>query len=183
MAGLEEHYQKELLKTLQKELAIKNVMAVPALKKITVNMGVKDAIAEKKNVAYAASVMAQITGQKAKIVKARKSIASFKLREGDPIGVTVTLRGKRMYDFFEKLINIVLPRLRDFHGVKATSFDGRGNYTVGFSEFAVFPEIDPGKVERTQGLEICITTSARTNEEGYALLKALGMPFVKGERN
>ena len=142
-------------------------------------MGVKDAIADKKNMEKAAETLALISGQKPKVMKAKKSISTFKLREGDEIGLVATLRGERMYDFYDKLVSIVFPRLRDFHGVRRTSFDGHGNYTLGFSESTVFPEIDPGKVERVQGLEISIVTTARNNKEGEALLEALGMPFVK----
>lgn len=182
MTALQENYTKTIQPKLQQDLKIKNPMATPRLEKIVVNMGVKDAVADKKNIERAQQVMATITGQKPRIAKARKSIASFKLRAGDPIGVMVTLRGKRMYDFYEKLVNVVLPRLKDFHGVKRTSFDGQGNYTLGFSEYAVFPEIDPASVEKVQGLEIVMVTSARTDGEGLALLEALGMPFVKEEQ-
>ena len=150
------------------------------LSKIVLNMGVKDALTDKKNIEKASEILAQISGQKPKITKAKKAISTFKLREGDQIGLVVTLRGKRMYDFYQKLTTIVFPRLRDFHGVKKNSFDRRGNYTLGFPESAVFPEIDPSKVDNVQGLEISIVTTAKNNEEGYALLKALGMPFVKG---
>lgn len=179
MENLSTKYSTKIKGDLQKELGIKNVNAVPKLIKIVVNMGVKDALADKKNVDNAAEVLGQITGQKAKITKAKKSIATFKLREGDKIGVTVTLRGKRMYDFYEKLVGIVLPRIRDFRGVPLKSFDGRGNYSLGFSETIVFPEIDPSKIEKVQGVEITIVTSANTNEGAEALLRALGMPFVK----
>lgn len=179
MDNLMTKFNTKIVNDLQKELEINNFFATPKLKKIVINTGVKDAIADKKNVEIAAGVLSQITGQKPKITKARKSIATFKLREGDKIGVAVTLRGKRMYDFYEKLVNIVLPRLRDFRGVSVKSFDGRGNYSLGFAEPIVFPEIDPSKLERTQGLEITIVTSARDNKEGMALLKALGMPFQK----
>ena len=158
---------------------IKNPMAVPALSRIVVNMGVKDALIDKKNIEKAKAVLTQITGQKPKVTAAKKAIAAFKLRIGDEIGLVVTLRGKRMHDFFTKLIAIVLPRFRDFHGVKKESFDGHGNYTLGFPESAVFPEIDPGKVDRIQGLEISIVTTAKNDKEGYTLLKALGMPFAK----
>ncbi len=165
---------------LQKELEIKNSLATPKLKKIVVNIGVKDALADKKNVENAVNIITQITGQKPKVTAAKKSIATFKLREGDKIGAAVTLRGKRMYDFYEKLVGIVLPRLRDFRGVSVKSFDGRGNYSLGFSEPIVFPEIDPSKLDKAQqGLEITIVTSAKTNEEGMALLRSLGMPFQK----
>lgn len=170
-------FNTKLVEGLKLEIGIKNKMAVPVLSKIVLNIGVKDAIADKKNVEKAAAILAQITGQKPKITTAKKSIATFKLREGEKIGVMVTIRGKRMYDFFKKLTSVVLPRLRDFHGVGTKQFDGRGNYTIGFSEYIVFPEIDPGKVDHVQGLEISIVTTAKDNKEGLALLKALGMPF------
>jgi large subunit ribosomal protein L5 len=177
--SLQEAYKKEIAKKLQVELGIKNVHATPRLAKIVINMGVKDAVADKKNMERAAEVISAITGQKAKVTKAKKSIAAFKLREGEEIGLVVTLRGKRMYDFYQKLVTIVFPRLRDFHGVKTNSFDGHGNYTFGFAESTVFPEIDPSKMERSQGLAISISTTAANDKEGMALLKALGMPFVK----
>lgn len=176
---MKQKYSEEMIQKLKEKLGIKNPMQIPFLSKIVVNIGVKDAVSDKKNVERAVGALTQITGQKPKITTARMSIATFKLREGDAIGVMVTMRGKRMHDFFDKLVSVVLPRLRDFHGVKRNSFDGRGNYTLGFSEFSVFPEIDPGKVEKVQGLEICIVTSARNNEEGLALLEILGMPFQK----
>jgi large subunit ribosomal protein L5 len=177
--NLQERFIKEIASQLKKDLEIKNDMALPKLLKIVVNMGVKDALLDKKSVEKAAEILAQITGQKAKITKAKKSIATFKLRQGDEVGLVVTLRGKRMYDFFEKITSIVLPRLRDFHGVKSTSFDKNGNYTLGFVESAVFPEIDPAKVDKIQGLEMCIVTTAKNDKEGLALLTALGMPFKK----
>ncbi len=158
---------------------IKNIMAVPKLVKIVVNMSVKDAIADKKNMERAQAIFTQITGQKPKVTKAKQSIATFKLREGEPIGVVATLRGKRMHDFFVKLTRIVLPRLRDFRGVGRSQFDSRGNYTLGFSEHTVFPEIDPGKVEKVFGLEVVIVTTAKDTKAGLALLEALGMPFKK----
>jgi len=176
---LQDKFNTEIAKQLEEKLGIKNVNAVPALSRIVVNMGVKDALADKKNVEKAAETMAQITGQKPKVMKAKKSIAAFKLRAGDEVGLMVTLRGKRMYDFYQKLVTIIFPRFRDFHGVKKESFDGHGNYTLGFAESTVFPEIDASKVERIQGLEISIVTTAKNNEQGYELLKALGMPFVK----
>jgi large subunit ribosomal protein L5 len=179
MNTLQEKYIKEIAKKLETELGVKNVHAVPSLTKIVINMGVKDAVADKKNMERAAEVMSLITGQKPKVTKAKKSISAFKLREGEEIGLVVTLRGKRMYDFYQKLVTIVFPRLRDFHGVKTESFDGRGNYTFGFAESTVFPEIDPSKMEKSQGLAISIATTAKNNEQGLALLKALGMPFVK----
>lgn len=176
---LQEKFIKEIAKKLQEELGIKNSNALPMLSKIVINMGVKDALSDKKNIEKESEVLAQIAGQKPKVMKAKKSIAAFKLREGDQIALMVTLRGKRMYDFYQKLTTIVFPRFRDFHGVKKESFDGHGNYTLGFSESAVFPEIDPSKIDRIQGLEISIVTTAKNDEHGYALLKALGMPFVK----
>ena len=176
---LQEQFNKEIAKKLQQELGIKNVHAVPALKKIVINMGVKDALADKKNIERGAEIMAQIAGQKPKVMKSKKSISSFKLREGDQIALMVTLRGKRMYDFYQKLTTIVFPRFRDFHGVKKESFDGHGNYTLGFTESTVFPEIDPSKIDRIQGLEISIVTTAGNNENGFKLLQALGMPFKK----
>jgi large subunit ribosomal protein L5 len=179
MENLNQKYTTVLLPQLQKELNIKNKYAVPKLKKIVVNMGIKDALADKKNIETASAVLSQITGQKPKITKAKLSIATFKLRKGDKIGVMVTLRGKRMYDFYSKLVGVVLPRLRDFRGVSLRSFDHRGNYSLGFSESIVFPEIDPAKLEKVQGLEITIVTSAREDKEAEALLRALGMPFAK----
>ena len=179
MENLATKFNSKIKGDLKTELTIKNIHGVPRLKKIVINMGIKDALADKKNVEIATEVLAQITGQKPKITKAKKSIATFKLREGDRIGVMVTLRGKRMYDFYEKLVGIVLPRLRDFRGVPIKSFDGRGNYSLGFSESLVFPEIDPSNIEKVRGLEITIVTSARDNKEAEALLRALGMPFAK----
>ncbi len=177
--NLKEKYNKEIVKKIQEKLKIKNLMSVPVVKKIVINMGVKDAVADKKSVEKMAEIMAVITGQKAKVTKAKKAIASFKLRIGDPIGLVVTLRGKRMYEFYDKLVKIVLPRVKDFRGVGRNSFDGQGNYTLGLSEYSVFPEIDPGSVEKLQGLEIVIVTSAKDKEESYVLLEEMGMPFAK----
>lgn len=179
MNNLQIRFKKEIAGALQKELNVKNIMAVPMLSKIVVNMGVKDATADKKNMEKAAVVLSQVTGQKPKWAIAKKSISSFKLREGDKIGLVVTLRGRKMYDFFERLISVVMPRFRDFHGVKKESFDGKGNYTLGFTESTVFPEIDPAKIDRVQGFEVNIVTTAIDNKGGFALLKALGMPFAK----
>lgn len=179
MTVLQNKYNKEIVEQLKKDLGIKNPMAVPHLSKIVVNIGVKNAVADKKNMEVAGQVLAQITGQKPKIAAAKKSISSFKLRQGDKIGVTVTLRGNRMYEFYQKLVSIVLPRLKDFRGVKSTSFDSMGNYTLGLSEYTVFPEVDPGKVERVMGMEITIVTTSKNKEQSFALLKALGMPFAK----
>ncbi len=179
MSNLQDTFKKEIAEKLQTTLGIKNPMSVPKLSKIVINMGVKDALSDKKNMEKASQVLGQIAGQKPRVMKAKKSISTFKLREGDEIGLVTTLRGERMYDFYEKLVSIVFPRLRDFHGVKRESFDGRGNYTLGFVESAVFPEIDPGKVDKIQGLEITIVTTAKNDREGLALLEALGMPFKK----
>ncbi|MEK7517192.1 MAG: 50S ribosomal protein L5 [Patescibacteria group bacterium] len=182
MDGLRDKFKKQIAKDLQKTLGLKNPEAVPSITKIVVNMGVKDVLLDKKNLDKGSAILAQITGQKPKWTSAKKSISTFKLREGDRIGLAVTLRGKRMYDFFERLTNIVLPRLRDFHGLNKNSFDGRGNYSIGFSESTVFPEIDPGKIDQTtarQGLEVSIVTNCSNDKEGFALLKALGMPFEK----
>ena len=177
--NLRDKYHSETVKQLKETLSVKNTMAVPKISKIVINMGVKDVLADKGNLEKQAAIMATVSGQKPKIMKAKKSISTFKLREGDEIALMVTLRGKRMYDFFEKLVSIVLPRIRDFHGVKKESFDGKGNYTLGFTESTVFPEIDPSKLDRIQGLEITIVTTAKNNEEGEALLGTLGMPFRK----
>ena len=179
MNTLEEKFKKEIAKKLQTDLGIKNSSAIPALVKIVLNMGVKDVLADKKNMEKAAETMSLIAGQKPRVMKAKKSIASFKLREGDEVGLIVTLRGKRMYDFYQKLTTIVFPRIRDFHGVKRESFDGHGNYTLGFAESTFFPEIDPSKSEKVQGLEISIATTAKDDKQGLALLEALGMPFKK----
>lgn len=179
MDNLQSRFKKQIAKDLQKELGLKNIMAVPEISKIVVNMGVKDAIADKKNLEKASVIMAQVTGQKPKWTSAKKSISSFKLREGDKVGLVVTLRGKKMYDFFERLISVVLPRFRDFHGVGKVSFDGNGNYTLGFTESTVFPEIDPGKIDKIQGFEISIVTTAIDDKSGFTLLKAMGMPFEK----
>jgi len=179
MDNLQTRFNKKIKLDLQQKLGVKNPMATPKLVKIVVNMGVKDAVADKKNIERAGKALEQITGQKPRIAKAKKSVASFKLREGDPIGVVVTLRGKRMYDFYEKLVSIVFPRLKDFHGINRNSFDGRGNYAIGFSEYAVFPEVDPSTVERVQGLEVIVVTSATKDSDALTLLEILGTPFKK----
>lgn len=178
MINLEEK-RKELKEKLGIKHGIENVYALPKLSKIVINMGVKDALSDKKNLEKSSLQLAQISGQKPKITRAKKAISSFKLREGDEIGLVVTLRGKRMYDFLEKLIGIVLPRLRDFRGVRRSSFDGHGNYTLGFEETSVFPEIDPSTVDRVQGLEVVVVTTAKNDEQGAALLEIFGMPFEK----
>jgi len=177
MSRLYEKYQKELRAELQKELGIKNRMAVPRLEKIIVNMGVGDAIQNIKLLDTAKVELGQITGQLPAIGRAKKSISAFKLRKGQPIACYVTLRSQRMYEFFDRLVNIVLPRVRDFRGVAGNAFDGRGNYTLGMRDQLVFPEIDYTKVERPRGMNITIVTTARSDKEAFALLKKLGMPF------
>lgn len=179
MSTFEETFKKEQLLKLKEQLGIKNINAVPHLSKIVVNMGVRDVLSDKKNLDKGTELMTKITGQKPKVMKAKKAISTFKLREGDEIALMTTLRGTRMYDFYEKLVKIVLPRLRDFRGARRTSFDGRGNYTIGFAESTVFPEIDPATIDRVQGLEITIVTTAKDNREGIALLENMGMPFEK----
>jgi large subunit ribosomal protein L5 len=177
MSRLYEKYVKEVLPELQKELEIANVMAVPRLEKIIVNVGVGDAISNSKLLDAAKAELGLITGQLPAVGRARKSISAFKLRKGQAIACYVTLRHRRMYEFLDRLVNIVLPRVRDFRGVPPGSFDGRGNYTLGLREQLVFPEIDYTKVERPRGMNITIVTSARHDKEAYALLKKLGMPF------
>jgi large subunit ribosomal protein L5 len=177
MSRLYEKYKNEFVAELQNELGIKNKMAVPRLEKIVINMGAGDAIQNIKLLDTAKAELGQITGQLPVIGRARKSISAFKLRKGQAIACFVTLRSKRMYEFFDRLVNIVLPRVRDFKGVSPKSFDGRGNYTLGMREQLVFPEIDYTKVERSRGMNITIVTSARNDREAFALLKKLGMPF------
>ncbi|WP_038175178.1 MULTISPECIES: 50S ribosomal protein L5 [Vibrio] len=179
MAKLHDYYKSSVVAELAKEFGYTSVMQVPRIEKITLNMGVGEAINDKKLLENAASDMATISGQKPLITKARKSVAGFKIREGYPIGCKVTLRGERMWDFLERLINIALPRVRDFRGVSAKSFDGRGNYSMGVREQIIFPEIDFDKVDKVRGLDITITTSAGTDEEGRALLAAFNFPFRK----
>ena len=177
MARLKERYQKEVAPAIAKEFGIKNPMAVPRLAKIVVNMGMGEAIANAKILDTAVEELRAIVGQKPVITKAKKSIASFKLRQGMPIGVMVTLRGDRMYEFLDRLVSIALPRVRDFRGVSPKAFDGRGNYTIGVREQLIFPEIDFNKVDKLRGMNISIITSARNDEHARALLKGLGMPF------
>ena len=174
---LKERYQKEIAPAISKEFEIKNPMAVPRLEKIVLNMGMGEAIANAKILDTAADELRVITGQKPVVTKAKKSIASFKLRQGMPIGVMVTLRGDRMYEFLDRLVSIALPRVRDFRGVSPKAFDGRGNYTLGIREQLIFPEIDFNKVDKTRGMNISIVTTARNDEQARSLLKALGMPF------
>lgn len=177
MSRLLEKYRSKIIPELQKELSIKNKMAVPRLEKIVINMGVGDAIQNIKLLDTAKKEMSLITGQWPAVGRASKSISSFKLRKGYSVGCYVTLRGRRMYEFFDRLVNIVLPRVRDFRGVSLKSFDGRGNYTLGLKDQLVFPEIDYTKVERPRGMNISIVTSAISNREAGVLLKKLGMPF------
>ena len=174
---LKERFRKQVAPALMKELDLKNPMAVPQLHKIVVNMGVGEATQNAKVLDPAASELAQITGQKAIITKAKKSIAAFKVRAGMPIGAMVTLRGDRMYEFFDRLVNIVLPRVRDFRGVSTKSFDGRGNYTLGLHDQLIFPEIDYAKVDKLKGMNVTIVTTAENDNQARALLKHLGMPF------
>ncbi len=176
-ARLKERYHKEVAPAIAKEFGIQNPMAVPRLEKIVVNMGMGEAIANAKILDTAADEVRAIVGQKPVITKAKKSIASFKLRQGMPIGVMVTLRGDRMYEFLDRLVSIALPRVRDFRGVSPKAFDGRGNYTIGVREQLIFPEIDFNKVEKMRGMNISIVTTARNDEQARALLKSLGMPF------
>ena len=176
-ARLREHYIKKAIPALTKEFGYKNVMAVPKIDKITVNIGMGEATQNAKLMDGAVNELQQIAGQKPVINKATKSIAQFKLREGQSIGCSVTLRGDRMYEFFDRLVNVALPRVRDFRGLSTKSFDGRGNYTMGIKDQLIFPEIDYSKVDKTKGMNISITTTARTDAEGLALLKQMGMPF------
>jgi large subunit ribosomal protein L5 len=176
-ARLKEHYAKNVIPALSKEFGYKNVMAVPKLEKISVNIGLGEATGNAKLMDGAVNELGAIAGQKPVVTKARKSIAAFKLREGMSIGTMVTLRGDRMYEFLDRLMNVALPRVRDFRGVSSKSFDGRGNYTLGVRDQLIFPEIDYSKVDKTKGMNISITTTARTDAEGLALLRQLGMPF------
>src|SRR6476660_7550549 len=176
-ARLRQHYAKVVVPALSKEFGYKNVMAVPKLDKISINIGLGEATQNAKLMDGAVNELGQIAGQKPVVTKARRSIAAFKLRENMPIGCMVTLRGDRMYEFFDRLVNVALPRVRDFRGVSSKSFDGRGNYTLGVKDQLIFPEIDYSKVDKTKGMNVTITTTARTDAEGLALLKNMGMPF------
>lgn len=176
---LKEKYKQEVMPALQKEFNYKNPMQVPAIHKVVVNIGMGEAIQNAKAMDSAVSDLATITGQRPVITRAKRSVAAFKLREGMQIGCMVTLRGERMYQFLDKLMNVALPRLRDFQGVSGDAFDGRGNYTLGLREQLVFPEIDYDKIDKVRGMEVSIVTTARTDEEGRQLLKLMGMPFKK----
>ncbi len=177
MARLKDLYVKEIAPKLKEELGLANVMEVPRITKITLNMGVGEAVGDKKVLEAAVADMMKISGQKVVVNNARKSIAGFKIRDGWPIGCKVTLRKDRMYEFLDRLVSIAIPRIRDFRGISPKQFDGRGNFSMGVTEQIIFPEIDYDKVDKLRGLDICITTTARTDEEGRALLKAFNFPF------
>lgn len=177
MARLQELYKTEIAQKLQEELGLKNFMEVPRITKVTLNMGVGEAVGDKKVLESAIGDMQKIAGQKPIVCNARKSIAGFKIREGWPIGCKVTLRRAHMYEFLDRLITIAIPRIRDFRGISPKQFDGRGNFSMGVSEQIIFPEIDYDKVDKLRGLDICISTSARNDEEGRALLRAFQFPF------
>ncbi len=178
-ARLKEHYSKIVVPSLSKEFGYGNIMAVPRINKITLNIGLGEATQNPKMVDCAANELGTIAGQKPVVTKAKKSIAAFKLREGMSIGAMVTLRGDRMYEFFDRLVNVALPRVRDFRGISTKAFDGRGNFTLGIKDQLIFPEIDYNKIEKIKGMNICITTTAETDAEALALLRAMGMPFTK----
>jgi large subunit ribosomal protein L5 len=179
MVRLEQYYREKVVPRLREDLKIANVMQVPRISKITINMGVGEAVADKKVMDAAVADLAKITGQKPLITKSRKAIASFKIREGLPIGAKVTLRGQRMYEFLDRLISIAMPRIRDFRGVSSRAFDGRGNYTLGVKEQIIFPEIQYDQVDQVRGMDITITTTAVDDRHGRALLEAFNFPFRK----
>jgi len=182
MARLKVKYREEIVPELVKEFGYSNVMQAPRLDKIVVNVGLGEAISNAKALESAVADISAITGQRPVVTRAKKSIAAFKLRAGMPVGATVTLRGERMYEFLDRMVAITLPRIRDFRGVSPNSFDGRGNYTLGFQEQIAFPEIDYDKIDRARGLEVSLVTTAKTDEEGRRLLALLGMPFARTER-
>ncbi len=177
MGRLLDHYRNNVVPQLKEQFGYENIMQVPRITRITLNMGVGEAIGDKKIMEHAVSDMTQIAGQKPIVTKARKSVAGFKIREGWPIGCKVTLRRERMYEFLDRLINIAIPRIRDFRGLSPKSFDGRGNYSLGVREQIIFPEIDYDKIDAIRGMDITVTTNARTDEEGRALLAAFNFPF------
>ena len=177
MARLQEHYRNSVVPQLMERFAYRSVMEVPRITKITLNMGLGEAVSDKKVIEHAMKDLAMISGQQPVVTRARKSIAGFKIRQGWPIGCKVTLRKVRMYEFLDRLINIAIPRIRDFRGFSSKAFDGRGNYSLGVREQIIFPEIDYDKIDALRGLDICITTSACTDEEGRALLEAFSFPF------
>jgi large subunit ribosomal protein L5 len=177
MARLHDHYKENVIPQLVEKFGYKSVMEVPRIEKITLNMGVGEAVGDKKNMEFAVNDMQAIAGQKPIVTKARKSVAGFKIRDGWPIGCKVTLRRERMYEFLDRLINIAMPRIRDFRGVSGKSFDGRGNYSMGVKEQIIFPEVEYDKVDALRGMDITITTSAKSDEEGRALLDGFNFPF------
>lgn len=177
MARLQAHYKEKLVPQLMESLELKNIMEVPKITKVTLNMGVGEAVTDKKVMAAATGDMEVISGQKPIVINARKSVASFKIRDGWPVGCKVTLRRERMYEFLDRLVNISIPRIRDFRGLNPKSFDGRGNYSFGVTEQIMFPEIDFDKIDAMRGMDITITTTARNDKEGLALLKAFDFPF------
>lgn len=179
MARLEDKFKSEITKELMTKFEYSSVMQVPKIEKIVINMGVGDAVQNSKALDNAVAELALISGQKSLVTRAKKSIATYRLREGMPIGAKVTLRGERMYEFFDKLVTVALPRVRDFHGVSKKAFDGRGNYTLGVKEQLIFPEIDYDKVSKVRGMDIVIVTTANTDEEARELLTLCGMPFAK----
>lgn len=179
MARMEQHYREVVVPQLSRELSLSNPMAVPRITKITLNMGLGEAVADKKVLDNAAAELAKISGQKPVVTKARKSVAAFKIREGWPIGCKVTLRRRRMYEFLDRLVSVAIPRMRDFRGLPARSFDGRGNYSFGVQEQIIFPEIDYDNVDATRGLDVTITTSARSDDHARALLRAFNFPIRK----
>lgn len=181
MSNLKKRFQEEIAAKLKKDLGLENIMSIPKISKIVLNMGVKDALVDKHNIEEATKALSLISGQKPKLTRAKKAIASFKLRKGDPIGLAVTLRGKRMYDFFEKLVAVVLPRLRDFHGLTDNNFDQNANYTLGFRENTVFPEIEFDKIDKIRGVEVTIVTTVKDKDQSKLLLKELGMPFADAQ--
>lgn len=177
MARLQEYYRDTVINQLQEQLGYRSIMAVPRIEKLTLNMGVGEAVGDKKILEHAMDDMAKISGQKPMLTRARKSVAGFKIREGWPIGCKVTLRRRQMYEFLDRLINIAIPRIRDFRGLSPKSFDGRGNYNMGIREQIIFPEIDYDQIDAIRGMNITITTTAKTDDEGRALLKAFSFPF------
>jgi large subunit ribosomal protein L5 len=179
---LHQQYLDEVVPALVKEFRYNNAMQVPGLEKVVINIGLGEAIQNGRAIDAASNDLKTITGQAPIMIRARKSVAAFKLREGMPIGVKVTLRGRRMYEFLDKLINVALPRIRDFRGIAPNAFDGHGNYTLGLREQLVFPEIDYDKIDRLRGMEVCIVTTAKTDDEGRALLSHFNMPFRKGQQ-
>jgi large subunit ribosomal protein L5 len=179
MSRLQEYYRGTVVGELKEKLGLDNVMAVPRIEKITINMGVGEAVGDRKVMEHAMSDLEKISGQKPLVCNARKSVASFKIRDGYPVGCKVTLRRERMYEFLDRLVNIAIPRVRDFRGLSAKSFDGRGNYSMGVREQIIFPEVDYDQVDAIRGMDITITTSAKNDEEGRALLEAFNFPFKK----